>query len=57
MGCSSSPTVPTYTVSYCALEPVPNKANFFKIKLIAEEEIQKKAGVKFLSQCGLNKQE
>ena len=57
MGCSSSPTVPTYTVSYCALEPIPNKANFFKIKLIAEEEIQKKSGVKFLSQCGLNKQE
>ena len=57
MGCSSSPTVPTYTVSYCALEPIPNKVNFFKIKLIAEEEIQKKAGVKFLSQCGINKQE
>jgi len=57
MGCSSSPPVYKYNVSYCSLVPISNKPNIFKINLIKEENIEKKPGEKFLNQCGEKKEE
>ena len=57
MGCSSSPPAQTYNVSYCSLTPIQDKPNTFKIILLAEEEIQKIEGEKFLNQCGGNNEE
>lgn len=56
MGCSSSEEMPTYTVAYCSLNPVPRKDNTFIIELIAEEDIEKIEGAKFLNQLGKNKE-
>ena len=57
MGCSSPPPAQTYNVSYCSLIPVENKPNIFKINLIADEEIQKIDGAKFLNQCAAKNEE
>ena len=54
MGCSSSPSVSTYNVSYCSLNPIIGNKNTFRIELLAEEEIEKKEGEKFLNQIGKN---
>jgi len=54
MGCSPSPSSTTYKVSYCSLIPVIGTKNTFKIDLLAEEEIEKKEGEKFLNQIGKN---
>ena len=56
MGCSTNVTVHTYTVSYCSLNQIPNKPNLFMIEQIAEEEIEKVEGAKFLDQCGQNQE-
>ena len=54
MGCGESTTL-NYTVQYCKLDPIPNKQNHFKIKLLAEEDLLKIEGKKFLNQIGMNK--
>ena len=54
MGCSSSPSVSTYNVSYCSLNPIIGTKNTYRIELLAEEEIEKKEGEKFLNQIGKN---
>ena len=54
MGCSSSPSVSAYNVSYCSLNPIIGTKNTFRIYLLAEEEIEKKEGEKFLNQIGNN---
>ena len=54
MGCSSTPSVSIYKVLYCSLNPIIGTKNTFRIYLIAEEEIEKKEGEKFLNQIGNN---
>ena len=42
MGCSASPSISTYNVSYCSLNPIIGIKNTYRIELLAEEEIEKK---------------
>ena len=51
MGCGASHSK-SFTVKYCTLIPISNKNDSYKIELIAEEEINKSDGAKFLNQCG-----
>lgn len=51
MGCSAS-NISCFTVQYCAITPILNKEDCYKINLIAEEKIQKVEGIKLLDQCG-----
>ena len=44
----------SYNVQYCSLEPIQDKNNSFKIKLIAEEKILKVENAKLLEQIGKN---
>ena len=53
MGCGDSRKL-SYNVQYCSLEPIQDKNNSFKIKLIAEEKILKVENAKLLEQIGKN---
>ena len=55
MGCGES-RIFSYIVQYCSLEPIRTKPNSYIIILIEEEKIEKVEGVKFLEQCGQNKE-
>jgi len=55
MGCGQS-RILSYEVQYCNLEPIKSQSNTYKIKLIAEENIEKVEGVKFIEQIGKGKE-